>query len=151
MLGCLEPRKGDVRMLWKGGCLCGHLRYEASGDPIWVGHCHCRWCQKHSGAAFVTGVMFKSSQVRWLTASPAAYVSSHGIERGFCPACGSTMTFARLDHEEVALYAGTLDDPNSICPEEHIFVDQRCSWLRMNDGLPSHGRFPTGYEDREPR
>ena len=72
-------------MEWTGGCLCGALRYETLSEPIWVGHCHCRWRQKHTGWVFATGVMFRGIEVFWLDAKPAVSESSPGIERGFCP------------------------------------------------------------------
>ena len=137
-------------MQWTGGCLCGAVRYETSTLPIWVGHCHCRLCQKHSGSAFSTGVMFRGDNVVWLAEKPAVYESSPGIERGFCKICGSTLSFARPDRDEITVLAGSLDDPNVITPSEHIFAEQQCDWLHLNDGLPSHDRFPPGGEDREP-
>ena len=136
-------------MSWSGGCLCGNVRYETSGEPIWVGHCHCRWCQKHSGSAFITFVLFDPCNVTWLGEKPAVYESSPGVERGFCPTCGSTLSFARPDRIEMSVLAGSLDDPSVIQPSEHIFVVQRCSWLHVDDGLPSFDRFPPGDEDRE--
>ena len=68
--------------------------------------------QKHSGSAFVTFVMFRASNVVWLDAKPAVYESSPGVERGFCPTCGSTLTFARPDRDEMNVLAGSLDNSN---------------------------------------
>ena len=51
----------------------------------------------------------------------------------------------------VDVCAGTLDDPNAILPQEHIFTDHKCAWLHLDDGLPRHRRFPPGYEDLEPK
>jgi hypothetical protein len=142
--------KLEIAMEWTGGCLCGAVRYETSSEPIWVGHCHCRWCQKHSGSAFTTCVMFRGKNVVWLDVKPAVYESSAGVERGFCPICGSTLSFARPDRDEITVFAGSLDNPNVISPSVHIFAEQQCEWLRLNDGLPCHDRFPPGGEDREP-
>ena len=134
-----------------GGCLCGEVRYRAKREALWVVHCHCRWCKKHSGSAFVTIVMFRVSNVVWVAAKPTVYESSPGVERGFCPTCGSTLTFARPDRDEMSVFAGSLDNPNDISPSKHVFAEQRCEWLHLDDGLPSHDRFPPGGEDREPR
>jgi hypothetical protein len=49
----------------------------------------------------------------------------------------------------MSVLAGTLDNPNVFQPSEHIFVEQRCGWLHVDDGLPSYDRFPPGGEDRE--
>ncbi len=80
---------------------------------------------------------------------PTVYESSPGVERGFCPTCGSTLSFARPGRGEVNLMVGSLDDPNVIEPVVHIFAEQRLTWLQMDDGLPAHHRFPPGEEDRE--
>lgn len=138
-------------MAWSGGCLCGTLRYECAEDPLYIGHCHCRACRKHSGAAFLTFVMFRAGHVIWAAREPRVYESSPGVERGFCPVCGSTLTFARHGYDEISVLAGSLDDTDAISPSEHIFVEQQCAWLRLDDALPRHARFPPGREDREPR
>jgi len=133
-----------------GGCLCGKIRYRASGPPDWVGHCHCRLCQRQSGAAFMTCVFFRDAgRVAWSGIRPAVYRSSPEVERGFCPECGSTLSFARPARNEMSVIAGTLDNPDAISPSMHIFTDSRCAWLRLADGLPSHGRFPPYFADRE--
>ena len=93
--------------------------------------------------------MFHTNNVEWLGDKPATYNSSPGVQRGFCPACGSTITFARPGRDEISIQAGSLDDPNVVSPTEHIFVEQRCAWLKFDDGLPIHDRYPPGGEDRE--
>jgi hypothetical protein len=136
-------------MTWTGGCLCEEIRYEISADPIWVGICHCRWCQRHSGSAFLTLAMFQTDDVIWLKAKPAVFQSSPEVERGFCPRCGSTLTFARGGRNEMNVTAGSLDNPNVIQPMQHIFSEQKCAWLHLDDALPSYDRYPPGGEDRE--
>jgi hypothetical protein len=117
-----------------GGCLCGEVRYRAYGEALWVVHCHCRWCQRVSGAAFLTYVGFPTEDLDWTAGAPAIYRSSEGVARGFCARC-----------------AGSLDDPDGILPQEHIFTDHKRAWLHLDDGLPRHRRFPPGYEDLEPK
>ena len=72
-----------------------------------------------------------------------------GVERGFCAICGSTMTFARPELNEISVFAGTLDDPDSIVPTGHAFYDDHISWLEINDNLPRYARHPPGNEDRD--
>lgn len=50
-----------------GGCLCGQVRYDCSGEPLMTAVCHCPDCQKQTGTAFsvVVGV-------------PAAALGLHG-------------------------------------------------------------------------
>ncbi len=132
-----------------GGCLCGDLRYEGKGEPRWVVHCHCRWCQRASGAAFLTYIGFSIDNLLWSKGELSIYESSPGVERGFCPRCGSTLTFARPPRNEISVFAGTLDDPNCITPTAHAFFDHHFTWLDMRDESPRYGRFPPGNEDRE--
>ena len=136
-------------MTISGGCLCGNLRYEGQGAPRWVVHCHCRWCQRHSGAAFLTYVGFDLKDLRWTRGELAIYESSPGVERGFCPRCGSTLSFARPPRGEISVFAGSLDDPDSIAPTVHAFYDYHFAWMEIADGLPRHGRHPPGNEDRD--
>lgn len=137
-------------MTWSGGCLCGKVRYEASEAPEWIVHCHCQLCRRQTGAAFATFVLYRDGNLTWLHDKPAVYRSTPGVERGFCPTCGSAISFARPGRGETSVLVGSLDDPNAVHPSEHIFVEQRCTWLHMDDGLPVHDRFPPSDEDREP-
>jgi len=141
-------------MTWPGGS-CAAVRYEASETPAWVGHCHCRACRRQTGAAGATWLWYPARSypeggVTWLGEEPAVYESSPGVARGFCPTCGSTISFAWPDRGELNLTVGSLDDPNVVEPSEYIFAEQRCAWLRLDDGRPAHERYPPGDEDREP-
>ncbi len=132
-----------------GGCLCGDVRYRATGEPLRVAHCHCRNCQRASGSAFLTYVALRAEDLEWAKGQPTIYESSPGVERGFCGRCGSSMTFARPDRGEISVFAGTLDEPHDIEPQFHIFTDHQFSWLRIADDKPGYARFARGYEDRD--
>ena len=74
------------------------------------------------------------------------------LDQGMMPHCISTdltLPGHRPDRNEMSVLAGSLDNSSVIQPSEHIFVEQRCNWLHVDDGLPSYDRFPPGYEDRE--
>jgi hypothetical protein len=133
-----------------GGCLCGELRYEIRGDPLGVGYCHCRWCQRQSGAPFLVFARFHAGNLIWTRGKVATYASSREVERGFCSRCGSTLTFARPVRKEISIAVGSLDDPNRFEPRRHIFTDHQVPWLHIDDRLPRHKRFWPGAEDREP-
>jgi hypothetical protein len=133
-----------------GGCLCGDLRYKVRGNPLWVGYCHCRRCQRHTGAPFAVFAMFTRDDFTWTQGNLATYHSSREVLRGFCPRCGSTLTFARPERNEINIALGTLDDPNQLAPQEHVFTDSHVNWIRITDDLPRTGRFPPDLADREP-
>ena len=67
-----------------GGCLCGWIRYEATGDPYNITHCHCLDCRRSSGAPFVTWATFKRNAFRILSGEPRE-LHWAGRVRSFCP------------------------------------------------------------------
>jgi hypothetical protein len=128
-------------MEWTGGCLCGAVRYQASADPIRVVNCHCGLCRRVSGAAFMTFVHFPGSAFAWAGAEPTRYRSSDDAERGFCAICGSTLSMHEAvlaDRVQVSL--GSLDRPDRLRPDDHVWTQSQLPWLEMVDGLP---RFAT--------
>jgi adenylate cyclase len=135
-------------MKWTGGCLCGAVRYEVRGKPTFVGHCHCDRCRRFLGAAFATGATFPADAVAWTKEKPTLYPSSPGVDRGFCPTCGSSLTFQRPGR--VFLLIGSLDRPEDIDMREprefeasHTFFSEKIPWVHVEDDLPRFDRFPT--------
>lgn len=126
----------------KGGCLCGAIRYEATGEPRQVAHCHCKNCRRSTGAAFATGVCFPQEAVTWTQEEPVSYRSSRSFDRLFCPVCGSSVAQHNLDGGTMWLLVGTLDYPESVAPDNHVFTKDQISWVKLDDGLPRHARFP---------
>ena len=105
----IEMRAGEIT----GGCLCGDVRFHASGAPRRVTHCHCDMCRRAVGAVVATFATFESSRVEW-RGPLSRYDSSDRAWRGFCPRCGSSLCFGykpRPDRIYVTL--GTFDDPNA--------------------------------------
>jgi len=107
--------------LIKGGCLCGDVRYSATGRPDRVGVCHCLDCRKHHGAVFYAAAVY-----------PEAAVTVEGEVRDyegrcFCPRCGSSV-FARSDGE-IELHLGSLDAPDQFVPSYELWGARRESWL----------------------
>lgn len=128
-------------MAWSGGCLCGAVRYRSESAPFRVTHCHCGDCRRISGAAFLTSVAFKTEDFVWSGEAPSRYRSSEGAERAFCAKCGSTLGIIEhaLPHwTQVTL--GSLDRPQDVSPEDHIWVQSRLPWLKIDDGLPGFAR-----------
>lgn len=122
----------------EGGCLCGKVRYRVEGPPNNVTNCHCRQCQKAAGAAFVTWAEFPAEAVAWLTGAPLWYRSSDKAERGFCPACGTTLTFRYLDGGALDIAAVTLDDPDALPPEDELWTASQRAWVPGDERLPRH-------------
>lgn len=115
-----------------GRCLCGAVRFAAEAPPKWTAYCHCESCRRHTGAPVSVYAGFEREAVRWLAGEPAKYVSSPGATRGFCAACGSTLTYeADRWPSEVHLHAGVFDKPEAIPPTGEVFAEERISWLHL--------------------
>ena len=117
-----------------GGCMCGAIRYEAVGEPLYVGHCHCNSCRRHTGAAVATLAIFQADKVRFSQSDRSIYNSSPGVGRGFCNQCGTTLTWE--GNENISIHISTFDDPNILIPERHWFYEEKISWFDTNDDLP---------------
>jgi hypothetical protein len=118
-----------------GGCLCGRVRYEARPEHRGGYYCHCRMCQLAFGNTRAAYLNLAKDQVHWL-APPAYYASSRIARRGFCPHCGTPLSFEFLDSRRMDLAVGSLDDPAQITPTEHFSIETRIESWHADDGLP---------------
>ena len=125
-----------------GACLCGAIRYRLEGPVTRINHCHCSQCKRQTGAAFATWVTLPARQAAFDGAPVAYFRSSEIAERGFCPTCGSALTWRRIGGDMIDLSAGTLDDPDAISPQDHYWAKDAVDWLHMQDGLPRHDTYP---------
>ncbi|MES2256424.1 MAG: GFA family protein [Pseudomonadota bacterium] len=115
-----------------GGCLCGALRYEAVGEPLYMGHCYCADCQKASGSAFVPFMGFPATALRFSGPSrpfisPA--ITGGDATRNSCPICNS-LVFGGVvgESDSFTIYAGSLDDKSHFKPKIAIFGRNRPQW-----------------------
>lgn len=129
-----------------GGCRCGAVRYECSADPIVAGHCHCRQCQRASGAGHVSVIgvpkeaLNVTGEVRYFD-----HVADSGAtaSNGFCPTCGSQLLGKTTGMPDVmAIKVGTLDDPGLFSPGMNIFTASAQSWDIIAPDLPTFPGMP---------
>ena len=127
----------------QGGCLCGAVRYTLRSAPDWSAHCHCRSCQKATGAGFATWVGVKEENFEVSHGRLAIWVSSPGVQRGFCDQCGSSLTYVGDRWPgQVSVLAATLDEPGIATPTAHVYVEHKLPWVRLDDDLTKYKRFP---------
>ncbi len=122
-----------------GGCLCGAIRYEISAPPISTGYCHCSICQKFTGSSMSTWTAFPASTVQFVNDKPKYFASSPIAERGFCPTCGSSMTYRLLQPKKAAylvIFTPTLDEPKKHAPAAHSGMESKMPWIEILDDLP---------------
>lgn len=135
----------------EGGCDCGAVRYRMETHPLFVHCCHCRWCQRESGASFALNAMIEADRVTELGQSPELVNTPSESGRGQliarCPRCrvavwsnysgaGPAVKFVRV---------GSLDNPDLLPPDIHIFTASKQPWVVLPEGVPA---VPE-YYDRE--
>ena len=121
----------------EGGCLCGAVRFVATGEPISVAWCHCRSCRRHSGAPVSVFVAFGRDAYTVIEGEITKFNSSPGRLRGFCARCGSTLTCEGESAPEVHFHIGAFDEAAQLEPTRHIFPKERLPWLHLAEG-PDH-------------
>ena len=132
-----------------GGCMCGAVRFEATGAPLSTNYCHCTSCRKHTGAPVVTLVGYKIDQVKFTKGERKIYESSPGVGRAFCGQCGTPVTWEGDGGEFgplVELLISTFDDPNAFAPQGHLRHADRLPWFDTTDNLPRY----RAWDDEDP-
>jgi hypothetical protein len=128
----------------QGGCHCGAVRYEVTGDPMHVALCHCADCRKSAGAPMVAWAMFKEEQFQLTQGEAKTHNSSGASMRSFCPKCGTGLYFRNAENLPgiVDVQAATLDNPDAFSAGSHIQTAERIGWMKTAHELPEFARFP---------
>jgi hypothetical protein len=131
----------------EGGCDCRLIRYRMESAPLIVHCCHCRWCQRESGTAFALNAMIEAERVIHLKSEPQLIdtpsQSGRGQRIARCPVCrvavwsnyagaGPILRFVRV---------GTLDDPDALAPDIHIFTASKQPWVVLPEGARAVPEF----------
>jgi len=137
---------------FEGGCTCRFVRYRMTSKPLFVNCCHCRWCQRETGTAFAMNAMIEADRVL-LTSGEVEVIdtpslSGKGQRISRCPRChiavwsnyaggGDRVRFVRV---------GTLDEPDRLPPDVHIFTTSKQPWVVLPPGVPA---VPEYYNSSE--
>jgi len=133
---------------FRGGCLCGALRYEAQGAPLNMGLCYCSDCRKASGSGFIPFIGFRAEDVRFSGATrqfkSTAFRGGEAV-RNSCSACASLVFggIVGVDAQHT-IYAGTLDDPSLFQPSIAIFTRDKPDWVVTPEGVHAFETMPGG-------
>lgn len=119
----------------EGGCLCGHIRYKITCEPINPTMCHCSDCRKACGAQSVAWVTASDPHFCFTQGNPQTYQSSTNVERTFCPICGTSLTYRVSGKNETDVTVGSLDHPEHFPPTKDLHCRDRLQW-----GAPSTNR-----------
>lgn len=127
----------EQESVYTGGCLCGAVRYEARGTPHEPQMCHCRMCQRASGAPVLAFASFERNAFRYVRGEPRVYRSSRLALRSFCPQCGTSLAFEYAAGDpSIGITLASLDDPECIVPTVHWGVESMLTWLQFGDDWP---------------
>src|SRR4029077_16088547 len=114
--------------------------------------CHCRWCQRETGASFALNALIEAERVELLEGkveiknTPSNSGAGQRISR--CPKCrvavwsnyagaGDVLNFIRV---------GTLDDPDCFPPNIHIYTASKQPWVVLPSGATA---VPAYYKSSE--
>jgi hypothetical protein len=126
-----------------GGCRCGHVRYETASEPRSGALCYCEDCRRAAGAPVVGWFSVPEASLRF-TNAPKRVRSSEGVERGFCPECGTQILFHEHGDAGIDLTICSLDEPDRVKPRDHIWTRSKPAWFAIGDDLPRHEKGRDG-------
>jgi hypothetical protein len=130
-----------------GGCTCGFMRYRMVSKPMFVHCCHCRWCQRETGASYALNALIEAERVQLrhgeveVVDTPTNSGKGQKISR--CPKCriavwsnyagaGDAIRFVRV---------GTLNEPDRLQPDIHIYTDSKQPWVIIPPGVPAVAEY----------
>ncbi|MEZ4240585.1 MAG: GFA family protein [Myxococcota bacterium] len=130
----------------EGGCTCRAVRYRLLTEPLFVHCCHCRWCQRETGTAFALNAMVERDRVELLGEEPEIVDTPSQSGLGQRIARCRTCRVAVWSHYGAGplvafLRVGTLDDPDALPPDVHIFTESKQPWVVLPDGVPAFAEF----------
>lgn len=130
-----------------GGCYCGKVRYEAEGEPIMRGLCHCRECQYISGGGANYALAMPSSGFKYTEGEPKSFERTDletPVKREFCENCGTSLTSRPPSMPDIViLKVGTLDDPTIYgAPDMALYCIEKQDFHYLPEGMPQFDRFP---------
>ncbi len=127
----------------EGGCDCRFVRYRMETRPLFVHCCHCRWCQRESGASFALNAMIEADRVTNLGGEPEMVDTPSESGKGQliarCPRCKVAVwsNYAGAGPVVKFVRVGTLDNPDALPPDIHIFTASKQPWVVIPPGQPS--------------
>ena len=128
-----------------GGCDCKAIRYRMMTKPMFVNCCHCRWCQRETGSAFVLNALIESERVQLLAGAPEVIdtpsESGRGQKIARCPSCKIALWSNYSLPTVRFIRVGTLDNPDVAPPDAHIFTASKQPWVILPPGAPAFADY----------
>jgi hypothetical protein len=130
-----------------GGCTCREMRFRLLSKPLFVHCCHCRWCQRETGASFALNAMIEADRVLTLAGEPEVVLtptlSGKGQKISRCPTCRVALwsTYSGAGDAVRFVRVGTLDMPDRLPPDIHIFTESKQPWVILPPGTPAVAQY----------
>ena len=134
-----------------GSCLCGHVRYRLSAEPVVARICWCHDCQRIAANGTVNAI-FPTAALE-ISGTPGEHTrtaaSGNQVRRRFCTTCGCHL-FADSTGRPgfTVVRVGTLDDPSSIQPSANIWSASAPQWACLDAGLERIEHHPPPPQPR---
>ena len=131
-------------MTTRGGrCYCQKFRFLVEGPVRNLCVCHCESCRRAAGAAFVAWGTVDGGCFHVLSGTLSVIRASPEVERGFCDACGTSLTYRHVQRSgEIDFTLVSLDDPTLLQPQAHVWVQDKLPWVEIVDGMPQYQTVP---------
>lgn len=135
-----------------GGCTCRKVRFRLTSEPMFVHCCHCRWCQRESGSAFAINALIEADRVELLTGMPEVIDtpsnSGNGQRISRCPDCRVALWSNYSGAGDLARFVrvGTLDNPDLLPPDIHIFTSTKVPWVVLPADKPAVAEYYSATE-----
>ena len=139
-----EQQADDV---FEGGCACGGVRFRMESPPLFVHCCHCRWCQRETGASFALNALIESERLHVLEGRPESVPTPTHSGKGQnilrCPTCRLALwsNYAGFGDAVSFVRVGTLDNADRIAPDIHIFTDSKQPWVVIPEDHAAVGQY----------
>ena len=130
-----------------GGCTCRAVRFAMASAPLIVHCCHCRWCQRETGTAFALNAVIEAERVQLLAGAPELVLTPSNSGRGQkiarCPHCRVALWshYAGAGDKQSFVRVGTLDDPDALAPDVHIYTESKQPWVVIPEGARAFAQF----------
>ena len=127
----------------KGYCSCRETVYEMRARPLFVHACHCRWCQRETGSAFVMNALIEADNVVTVAGEPELVDTPTESGKGQlicrCPTCKVALwsVYSGAGPRFRFVRVGTLENPDDYPPDIHIFTESKQPWVILPDGVPA--------------
>lgn len=121
--------QSDRKALHTGGCQCGALRFALYAEPVRIGVCHCRMCQKAAGAPFMALADIPFADFAWTRGTPVTFRSSSRADRDFCGTCGTPLSYRKIGGDKIELMCGAFDDPGRVAPTYAVGLESKVAWV----------------------